>query len=752
MNIGLVAQVPQGTLDLEITLRDNQGKPMADTDVEFLEVNSRKRFNIQTDSQGKIKYLFKEGRLWQMNVLDIRNYEQWQVEVVPGKQFTMTRVITYDYNKWERETRPAVDRKPLGLVVESQKFQPDVAPTTGNGVIKLEIKKANDAPLSNFPVDVTCYKLKKTFRSSTNPAGIVTFVVPLANEYEVDIDGIPSYTYVDLPNRPGVKMSKGFTYEPTVVNEKTVRDTTTQVLPDNQEGTTGRVLVKVVFKGGPNGVWRGEPVFLEVLGEKRVYKGATNQSGEVRFLLPKGKKYMVRGRFQPDIDVVDLSRRRGIGYLNKTVTYRPVEKYQYPDRFIPTPENLLTTAFDLFLSKQFKAPTAGQAFAIDGQWMQNFHAESQDAVLRIALTGGNPPDISKAPPLNLALVVDKSGSMAGDDRIGNLIKSLVAFVNRLRPDDIVSLVVFDDFEEVLYPAKPVGTDKSKLINTILRIEADNGTQIAQGLKAGYTELMKNYKTGRVNRLILLSDGYGSEPVEETTAAAKPFTAKGAECTAVGVGPDYNVPLLNMLATTGGGVVEHVGDPTQLESVFLNQIGSVLYPVAKDLELEVLFGKSLEYKQLYGFPLVEKGAGRLRLKMKNMFSGLNQLAFLRFRVIEPRPGIQDEPVTIKAKYKDAVTGQPASLEQKVPLIWEPSSGNLEFLFDANERKMYAIAVMNQSLKVMADEFKNQNPKAAHQALMDGLQTLSKVFPDAKDEDLSALKEEMERYLDILSKQF
>lgn len=748
----LAAQpVVQGKLMLDLTVKDNQGRPMGKTEVEFVELASRQRIKASTDEAGKLKQLFASGHFWQFNIKDIVNYYNWQIEVVPGKDLTMTRVVTYDYGRFERESRPAVDRRTLNLVTEAQKVAVDASPKPGMGIVKLDFKKANGQALTNFPVAITCYALGKTYTTTTNPAGYATFMVPLGNEYEIDIDGIHSFNYIDLPGTPGFKGTKSLTYEPTVIVEKTVRDTTTQVLPPDQEGTTGRVITCITFKGGPDGVWKNEPVFLEVLGDKQVYKAMTNAKGEARFLLPKGKKYMIHGRFQYNLDVVDLTRRRGIGYSYKAMTYHPLEKYQYPDRYIPKPEDLVVDAFENFVAKQNAAIPTGTRLSIKGKWMTDVNASSESAVLDITVSTPDPGEGHGGTPMNLCFVLDHSGSMAGAERIDRVKSSLKAFVGKLRPTDIVSLVIFDDVSTLIIPAQQVGGDRNFILKSIALVEADGGTQIANGLSAGYKELMKNYDAKRTNRLILLSDGYGAEPVEETIAAQQPYNAKGIECTTVGVGADYNVALMNMLATPGGGTIAHVGDDQDMEAVFMKELGSLLYPVAQNLELEVLFNKHLAYRQLYGYPLTEKGPGRLKLKLRNAYAGLNQLAFVRFKVVDPKPGIQDQPVTLRLKYKDVATGAMQTEETQVPLVWNEKAGELELLFDQNQRKCYAIAVMNQSLKVMSDSFHAGDLVGAQAALEDGLANLQKVYPGSTDEDINALGAQLKNYLDIIVRQ-
>jgi uncharacterized protein YegL len=741
----------QGTAVMSFAIQDNQGKPMVGTEIEFVEIQTRQRVVAKTNAEGKVEQAFNTGRFWQINVLQIRDYFYWQFEVPPGRNMRLNKTITYDFTRYERETRPAVDRSKLGLKTEAQKIAVDAASDAANAIVKLEIKRANDQPLLNYPVAITCYKLRKTFTTTTNAAGIATFKVPIDNEYEIDIDGIPSFDYVDLPNKPGYHATRRFTYEPTIIKEKVVRDTIEQQLVANQEGTSGSVITHITLKGGPDGVWRNEPIFLEILGEHKWYRGKTDLNGNVTFLLPKGKKYMVHGRYEFDLDVVDLSRRRGIGYSNKAVRYTPQEKYQFPDKFIPKPEEIVVDAFAKFMDKQFARPENDNAVNTMAKWGSSINASSQEAVLQLSWVTGSEVDKQSAPPLNIALVIDKSGSMAGHDRIDQLKLSLIDFVSALRKVDVVSLIIFEDFETVLLPSQAIGENKVHIIQLIERIEADGGTNIFKGLQAGYREVQKSYKAGSTNRVILLTDGYDGTSIEDFVVMQKPFTAKGLECSAVGVGEGYNVALLSQLATLGGGLLEHVGDARSMQEAFVNQLNSVLFPTAKNVEVEITYNKQLTYKQLMGFPITEHSGNRLKIKLKNMYSGLNQLAYLQFKLKNPDATIQDQPVVIKLKYTDLRTGKVVEQVTEAPLKWEEGNGELELQFAENEKKMYAIAVMNASMKAMCDKFHSGDLAGAKAQINEGLACLKKTFPLVQDADLRDLKLQLETYLDVLVKQ-
>lgn len=745
--LGANLQAQQGEMNLELTVHDTKGKPLANTEVEFLEIHARTRILQNTDAEGKVVIKLDKGRYWQINILDVRDYYFWQLELTPGKKINLRKTVTYSYERYERETRAPVDRAALNIQTETQRYTVDQKPTKELSVIKLTVLKADESPLGNYPVAITCYKLRKTFKATTNPAGIATFLVPKDNEYDIDIDGIESYNFADLENRDYYIATKRITYEPTVIDEKIVRDTVTQKLPLGATGTSARVLSTITLKGGPDGIWRNEPVYLDDLASKTVYKAMTNQNGQVEFLLPKGKTFMIHGKYERDLDVIDLRRRRGVGYATKSVRYKPSDKLQYPDRYIPSPEALFIQPFEKFITEQFPGPTDGSMIRGQFEWGNKINANSKEAVLKLAFTGGQSETLANAVPLNISLVIDKSGSMAGHDRMDQLKISLQAFVDQLRPEDMVSLITFEDFETVIIPSQRVGANKEKFKHAIYMLEAGGGTNIFKGLMEGYSQVNRTFKAGQTNRVILLTDGYGVTPPSEIVAAQRPFTEKGIECSAVGVGEDYNAALLQLLAT--GGLIEHVGESAELKTVFTREISSLLYPVAENVEVTVEFPARLKYKQLHGYPLVEKGNNRLKLKLRNFYKGLSQLAMLHFTLENPDPSLEKEPVKVRVKYRDLAAKRTVETVTEVPLEWTEEGGNLLLMAKKHDQKLMGIATMNQALKVMSDAFAAGDIPKARKALEDGLAEFGRIYPDAPDEDLKTLRDEVSGYLEILA---
>lgn len=749
--LSLYSTFAQGSMDLTITLKDKFGKPMKSTEIVFTETVSKKHVITKTDALGKINVLLDDGRYWKISVLKIHDWYHWYITVPKRGNGKGQMVLTYNYEKYERETRPSVDRSKLKLEVEDQKISSRQTATKEQGIVKLKITRADKrTPLSNFPVQITCYKLGKTFSSKTNANGQALFFVPNGHEYEIDIDGIESYGYIDLEPTPYISGGKNFVYEPTIVDEKIKNDTIIQNLPENVTGTTARELAILTVKGNGS-VWIDEPIYLKEIRGTKVYKGTTNEDGRVLFLVPKGHKYMIHGRYERDIDVLDFTRNRGIGYSNKTVVYRPNPKLQYPERFIPRPEELVIEEFIHFIDKQLPDPQPEETIGVTAQFSSPVNANSRQAVLHLGFSTHH--DIDKvdyqSPPLNLSFVIDRSGSMAGYDRIENLKASLADFVLHLRTKDIVSIVIFNDEFMTVIPAQEVGDNKQILLDEINRVDADGGTVIYTGLEEGYKQVQKNYKNNRTNRVILLTDGYGSVRIDSIVGMSKRYNELGIECSAVGVGEDYNFALLRLLASNGGGLINLVYDANQLPNAFSNEMKSVLAPVARNAKVEVIYNKQIIFSQLLGQEVTEKGNDKIVMKLKDFYAGLDQHALVKFKLDKPSKEIENEPVTIKTRYFDLATKKVMQSEVQAHLTWSEDDGKLELIIDREEKKLYAIAVMNQTLKAMADSFAKEDNDTAKRVLKETIEDMRELYPEAKETDVKKLLTQLEEYYAIFA---
>ncbi len=168
-------------------------------------------------------------------------------------------------------------------------------------------------------------------------------------------------------------------------------------------------------------------------------------------------------------------------------------------------------------------------------------------------------------PLNFCMVLDRSGSMQGA-KLASMKAAAQRAVDTLTPQDIVSLVIFDDTVKVVVPATPAG-DKTALKAQIDTIEEAGGTAMSLGLQAGQAELQKHLAPDTIARMLVLTDGQTWGDEETCRAIARSLGAAGVRMTALGLGSEWNEQLLDDLAELTGGTSDYIADPQQIDSFF-----------------------------------------------------------------------------------------------------------------------------------------------------------------------------------------
>jgi hypothetical protein len=704
----------QTRLDFTLNVIDNHSKPVTGISVTLIETTSKKRINSITNKEGVVAFQINYGSEWALNVAEMKNCGY--IEVPESGIAEETKTITYDLNHYNQ-----IKLKDLNY-------------TQSQALVSLTILKENGSPLTNFPVNLTCFKLGKTFLGKTNTKGIANFIVPTKNDYEVDIDNVESVKYVDVL-QSGIYALET-TYQPTYVVENDVNDTIVQKLTSESYGTSSRVFLKLRVDKKEGEDLSNEDVYLQMLKSNKVYKAKTNAKGEAYFLLPTKRKYMVHFRYQKDVDVLNYKDMQGISSAEASFTYTPEPKLQFPERFVPTPDNLFLIDFLDFLYKQFPEPQDDSAIRMDVSWGNDqINAQSKEAILQLGFKVKNDDGNLYGHPLNISLVVDISGSMEGHDRLDALKKALLSYVKKLRPTDVVSLISFSDNSKILVPAQKVGNGQY-LRDMIEDLQASGGTDIYKGMVDGYEQVLMNFIPTSTNRVILLTDGYGITPVDVMLAKSKEYNKKGIELSTIGVGEGYNQSLLSLLATAGGGLISFIVDSKDISTAFEKDLTSVLSPCAKDLTVEILYNNQIVFKQLYGHPFT-KVNDKVTMNLNNVYSGLNTLALVKFDLNNPTEQIEKEPVVIKMNYFDYRKQKRIYTQEKAYLKWVPATQSFELILEAQHKKMYAIALLNQSLKVMSEAFAVQDHQKALKEIQKTINQVKNLYPEAKDIDVEKL---------------
>ena len=207
--------------------------------------------------------------------------------------------------------------------------------------------------------------------------------------------------------------------------------------------------------------------------------------------------------------------------------------------------------------------------------------------LRIGLNGCAPQRTADRTPVNVAFVIDRSGSMTGE-RIAQARGAAVMAIKRLDDKDIASVVIFDDKVDVPVPAQKVA-DHNYFIDRILQVAARGNTAIYAGVNAGADEVRKHKDPQRLNRVVLLSDGLanvGPSRPDDFAELGRRLLAEGISVSTIGLGAQYNEDLMLQLARAADGNHAFASAPTDLVQIFNREFDDVLASCAQMVSIDV----------------------------------------------------------------------------------------------------------------------------------------------------------------------
>ena len=268
-------------------------------------------------------------------------------------------------------------------------------------------------------------------------------------------------------------------------------------------------------------------------------------------------------------------------------------------------------------------------------------------------------EAAQRPPMNLAVVIDRSGSMAGD-KLVQAKQAAEGLIDRLAVRDRVALVQYDDGAQVILPITNMDTaGKARARAAIRRIMDGGGTNLHDGLALGRDELLATPAAGALDRMILLSDGQANAGITDLPtlrSVAGAAADRGIRLTTVGLGVDYNEELMEGLAEHGRGHYYYVQQAGDLQEIFRGELDSIQATVARNTTLQLAPAcPGVEVLEVYGFNSERTGSG-VTIPMTDLFGGDERRVVARLRVPASAKGAQNV-LGVTLQYDDAKAGTP-----------------------------------------------------------------------------------------------
>lgn len=264
------------------------------------------------------------------------------------------------------------------------------------------------------------------------------------------------------------------------------------------------------------------------------------------------------------------------------------------DGLLPPTDAIRVEEFVNYFDYDYALPAADETFGITIDGAPSPFAPPDHQLLRIGIQGY---DIRAEDRQNAALtfVIDVSGSMDMENRLGLAKQALNLLVEELRPTDAVAIVVYGSTARVVLPMTSAA-EKATIIEAIGRLLPDGSTNAEEGLQLAYEQAWRAFNPQAINRVVLLSDGVanvgrtGPGAILETIAQ---YAAKGITLTTVGMGMgNYNDTLMEQLADQGDGFYSYVDDIDEAHRLFVEELPSTLQTIAKDAKVQVEFNPAL----------------------------------------------------------------------------------------------------------------------------------------------------------------
>lgn len=272
---------------------------------------------------------------------------------------------------------------------------------------------------------------------------------------------------------------------------------------------------------------------------------------------------------------------------------------------------------------------------------------------------------SRRPPFNLALVIDRSGSMSDAGKM-EYVKEAVRLVARnLEPQDKLSIVVYSDTADTLL-AGGTGRDRLLIDHHLDMLEPMGSTNLSSGLFEGMDLLRASLLDRGSNRLVLLSDGLANRGVTGVRKLVEYAARAGGEnisISTVGVGRDFDENLLMSLASASGGNYYYVGDAERLPEVFREEMQGLASVVAQNVTLTLRFERGVEVADVFGRSFEEAGDA-VRIRLGDMISGDRRLIGLALR-LPPRSEGLKEIGRLEADY-DQVADMIGRVNRRFPI--------------------------------------------------------------------------------------
>ncbi len=364
-------------------------------------------------------------------------------------------------------------------------------------------------------------------------------------------------------------------------------------------------------------------------------------------------------------------------------------------------------------------------------------------VVRALLKPGITPRDGSRSPLAVAVVLDKSGSMASDRKMENARTGALEALGILGARDIATVVVYDNDARVL--VRPTSAQNFTVFeDAIGSVRAGGNTALHDGTTLGAEALKPFVREGYVPRIVLLSDGQanvGPSSTGELRRLGRRLAASEMTITTIGLGLDYNEDLMTALAAESGGNAYFARDAAALSGIFARDMEDAVALSARHVKLTLVCGARTSPVRVIGRDGETRG-NHIEVNVGNLY-GAEKFALFEVEIPETAREDEIEAATVRLEYVDPASGKTIAREQPLRLAFTSDARAVEARRNAEivaQTELARNAEVRDEVVRLADEGKAQEASALLKQRAQNM--ISSYAPGAAPAPLQAEAEEIE----------
>ncbi len=302
---------------------------------------------------------------------------------------------------------------------------------------------------------------------------------------------------------------------------------------------------------------------------------------------------------------------------------------------------------------------------------------TSDLFATLEISAVDVPNARRA-PVNLSLVIDRSGSMSGE-KIAQARRAALRLVDLLDEHDRLAIVHYGSDVRFFPGAFATEENKDRMRRYVRGISDEGGTNIGDGLMAGKAQLDVARSDFTVNRLLLLSDGQPTVGITSTQgliAIASRLRASGTSVTSLGVGADFNEDLMQRLADVGGGSYGFIRDAESTVALFEKDLQQAGTMVARDVQLSFSLPPGVELREVFGRQTTVAG-NTVTVALPDFSARQTEKLVVHLQVRTTGAEAQAFDVAdVRLAYTDVLTSSAADASVKLSAMLTPDRGLAE----------------------------------------------------------------------------